>query len=142
MEVSVTTPVRFGPVGSGARTALLILTGLALMIGAGMIVGGASATLEPDLARVLRFMAALKAGFALIAWAVCFWRLERPAVSWRTAIYIVSPPLMIIGAAGMWSLHRIGVAALGLHLGLFAMLVAALTDSHFIPSLSPLDRDT
>ena len=40
---------------------------------------------------------------------------------------------MALGAAGLWSLRDPGLAALGLHLGLFAVLAAALTDSEALP---------
>jgi hypothetical protein len=36
----------------------------------------------------------------------------------------------------LWSLHDLGLAALGLHLGLFAVLAAALTDPAFLPDPS------
>jgi hypothetical protein len=40
---------------------------------------------------------------------------------------------MILGAFGLFAMHDVGVAALALHLGLFAMLAAALTDREFLP---------
>jgi len=107
---------------------------LLVVIGAA-ILGGAPTRGEPDLARELRLMAAMKGTFALAAFTACYWRLARPANPWRMAIYVAAPPLMAAGAAGMWSLHHLGVAALGLHAGLFAVLAAALTDPDFLPAL-------
>ncbi|MGT2488102.1 hypothetical protein ACU4GA_23585 [Methylobacterium oryzae CBMB20] len=52
---------------------------------------------------------------------------------WRSAVYVAGPPLMALGAAGLWSLRDPGLAALGLHLGLFAILAAALTDREALP---------
>jgi hypothetical protein len=89
---------------------------------------------EPDLALVLRWMAAIKGGMAGLALAACFWRLARPAASWRLAAYLVGPPLMAAGSLALWRLQALGLAAAGLHLGLFALLLAAATDVHFIPA--------
>jgi hypothetical protein len=88
------------------------------------------------LVRVIRFMALVKGGFSLAAFVACFWRLARPAALWRTPVYVAGPPLMAAGAIGLWSLHDLGIAALGLDLGLLAMLAAALTDPDFLPDLS------
>ncbi|GJE38633.1 hypothetical protein [Methylobacterium persicinum] len=118
-----------------ARVTLLVLSALAIAAGSAAILGGDPTRVEPDLARVLRLMAAMKGTFALAAFTACYWRLARPANPWRMAIYVAAPPLMAAGAAGMWSLHHLGVAALGLHAGLFAVLAAALTDPDFLPAL-------
>ncbi|MEG9527770.1 MAG: hypothetical protein MIL41_18725, partial [Hyphomicrobiales bacterium] len=84
----------------------------------------------------IRFMALIKGGLALAAFAGCFWRLARPAAPWRMPVYVAGPPVMAAGAIGLWSLHDLGLAALGLHLGLFAVLAAALTDPAFLPDPS------
>jgi hypothetical protein len=122
------------------RGALGLLTA-ASILGAGALAartpGGA---VDPDLVRVIRFMALIKGGFALAAFAACFWRLARPAGPWRTPIYVAGPPLITAGAIGLWSLQSLPVAAAGLHLGLLAVLAAALTDPHFLPDLTGLGR--
>lgn len=125
---------RIGVTPHLARRILLVATAPALAASVVVVAHGNATGADPDLVRVLRFMAAMKAGFALIAWAACFWRLARPAASWRTAVYVSGPPVMIAGTAGMWSLHHLGASALGLHLGLLAVLAAALTDPDFISS--------
>jgi hypothetical protein len=89
---------------------------------------------EPDLVLVLRWMAAIKGGMAAFALAACFWRLARPASSWRLAAYVVAPPLMAAGSLALWQLQTLGLAAAGLHLGLFALFLAAATDVDFIPA--------
>ncbi|WP_147844236.1 hypothetical protein [Methylobacterium sp. WL6] len=45
--------------------------------------------------------------------------------------YVAGPALMAGGALALWSLQSVGVAALGLHLGLFGVLAAGLTDPAF-----------
>ena len=124
----VVTP-RLSAVGPhSARLLLVILTSLTLLAAGAAVARAPAAAVEPDLARVIRCMALIKGGFALAALVGCFWRLARPAGIWRTPVYVAGPSLMAAGALGLWSLHGLGLAALGLHLGLFAVLAAALTD--------------
>jgi hypothetical protein len=119
-----------------ARLILVLLTVVALVS-----VGAAAAriprtTVDPDLVRVIRFMALIKGGLALSAFLGSYWRLARPAALWRTSIYVAGPSLIAAGAIGLWSLHYLGVAALGLHLGLLVLLAAVLTDPDFLPDPS------
>lgn len=137
MQTGMTLTVA-GPAGHRiprARTVLVLATIAALTVGGIAIAGGDAATQDPDLVRLIRFMAALKGGFALVALAGCFWRLARPAQSWRRFVYVAGPPLMTAGALGLWGLHDPGLFALSLHLGLFAVLAASLTDRDFVPDL-------
>ena len=122
-----------------ARGLLGLLTALAVLGAAAIAARGPGTAVDPDLVRVLRFMALMKGGFALAAFVGCFWRLARPAGPWRTPIYVVGPPLMAAGAIGLWSVQGLPLAA-GLHLGLLAVLAAALTDPAFLPDLSRLGR--
>jgi hypothetical protein len=115
------------------RRILIVLTALAVPACWAVAARPPASGLDPDLVRVIRFMALLKGGFALAALAACLWRLRRPATGWRGVVYVAGPPLMALGAAGLWSLHDPGPAALGLHLGLFGVLASALTDRDFLP---------
>ncbi|MCJ2012746.1 hypothetical protein [Methylobacterium sp. J-076] len=120
-----------------ARAVLVALTALAL-VGAGAAVARApAASVDPDLMRVVRFMAAMKGGFALAALAACFWRLARPAAPWRMAAYLAGPPAMAAGAVALWASLAPAAAAACLHLGLFTVVAAALTDPGFIPDRWP-----
>lgn len=128
-------PTRALRVPATERPARLLLAALtaAAVAGAGILAVRAPApAVDPDLARVIRAMALIKGGFALAAFAGCLWRLARPAKAWRTAVYVAAPPAMAAGSIGLWSLHGLGLAALGLHLGLLAVLAAALTDPAFL----------
>jgi hypothetical protein len=127
-------PAPSGP--RSARPALAVMTACAVLVGCAAALRSPSATVDPDLVRVIRFMALIKGGFALAAFAACFWRLARPVAQWRMPVYVAGPPFMAAGAIGLWSLHDLGLAALGLHLGLFAVLAAALTDPAFLPDPS------
>ena len=127
---------RMGP----ARLALVLLTATAVLGTAAMAVRVPATPVDPDLARVIRFMAAIKGGFALAALAAGFWRLARPAASWRTAVYVAGPPAMAGGAIALGTFHSPALAAAALHLGLLAAVAAALTDPDFLPDRLRLRR--
>ncbi len=91
----------------------------------------AKTAVEADLARVLQFMAALKLAFAACALGVSWWRLARPAEGWRGIAYVAGPPLSLGGGLLMLSLAHPGLAAIGVHAGLAAVIAAALTDQDF-----------
>ena len=130
-------PVR---AAGGARTALVSLTLVALLAAGGLALRAPTPIADPDLARVLRFMAAMKGVFALAAFAGCYWRLARPAAPWRVAVYVGGPPAMAGGALALFAFHDVAPAAAGLHLGLFAVLAAALTDRDFLPDIVRRER--
>ena len=144
MRLHTTTDLTAGavpvasPLARPPRAArLLVLLTIAAIACAGAAAFRAPAIpMDPDLARVIRAMALIKGGFALAAFAGCLWRLGRPARPWRTAIYVAGPPLMAAGAIGLFSLQGLGAAAVGLHLGLFAVLAAGLTDPGFFEGVS------
>ena len=134
-------PTAFGPdatvvparvaIGLGPRPVLVLSVAVALVAGTIGVVRAPVATIDPDLVRVIRCMALIKGGLALAALAACFWRLGRPAAGWRRFAYVAGPPSMLGGAVALWTLHGVGLAALGLHLGLFGVLAAGLTDPAF-----------
>ncbi|MCJ2007074.1 hypothetical protein [Methylobacterium sp. J-092] len=113
-----------------APRGLLALGTVLALAAAGLIVARAPTTaIDPDLVRVIRAMAVIKGGFAAMALAACWLRLGQPASGWRGGAYVAGPALMAGGALALWSLQS--VAALGLHLGLFGVLAAGLTDPAF-----------
>lgn len=139
IPVASTVTVAHTPARLNLRRVLL-LAGTAVAIGLTASLGAAATEADPDLVRLLRFMAALKGAFALIALGACYWRLARPAAAWREAVYVAGPALMAAGALGLWRMQAAGLAALLLHGGMFALLAAALTDAAFIPALRPKPR--
>ncbi|MFY9290162.1 MAG: hypothetical protein WAP03_05640 [Methylorubrum rhodinum] len=127
IEVSSTASrLRVGP-----RTLLVAATVLASALVLAIDDGAAKASVEADLARVLQFMAALKLAFAACALGVSWWRLARPAEGWRGIAYVAGPPLSVGGGLLMLSLAHPGLAAIGVHAGLAAVIAAALTDKAF-----------
>lgn len=128
IQAPVTAPrLRVGP-----RALLLVATALVSAAVLAAHDGTAKAAVEADLARVLRFMAALKLAFAVGALGLSWWRLARPAEGWRGTAYVAGPPLALGGALLMLSLAHPGLAAVGVHAGLLAVLAAALTDRTFL----------
>jgi hypothetical protein len=127
IEASVTASrLRVGP-----RVLLVAATVLASALVLAIDDGAAKASVEADLARVLQFMAALKLAFAACALGVSWWRLARPAEGWRGIAYVAGPPLSVGGGLLMLSLAHPGLAAIGVHAGLAAVIAAALTDKAF-----------
>ncbi|GAB6845214.1 hypothetical protein HNR00_004207 [Methylorubrum rhodinum] len=127
IEASVTASrLRVGP-----RALLVAATFLAAGAVLAIDDGAAKASVEADLARVLQFMAALKLAFAACALGVSWWRLARPAEGWRGIAYVAGPPLSVGGGLLMLSLAHPGLAAIGVHAGLAAVIAAALTDKAF-----------
>lgn len=115
--------------------AFLVLGMVAAFAVAGTVNGTAAQDLDPDLVRLMRFMALLKGAFLVVALAGSFWRLARPAPIWRTVVYVGGPALMAAGTVALWRMQDAGIAAAALHVGMFALLAAALTDRDFIPAL-------
>lgn len=93
-----------------------------------------AADLDPDFVRLMRFMAVMKGAFLAVALVGSAWRLSRPATAWRTAVYVGAPTAMAFGTVALWRLAAAGPAAAALHLGMVALLAAALTDKDFIPT--------
>ena len=127
-------PVLAGLRVNGRRVLLV----LGFAAGLGLVALGtapAAGEADPDLMRLLRFMALLKGVFALVALAACYWRLACPANAWREAVYVAGPGLMAAGAACLWQMQAAGASAAILHIGMFALLAAGLTDEAFIPAL-------
>jgi len=120
---------------STINRAFLVLGTVAAFAVAGTLNGTAAHDLDPDLVRLMRFMALLKGAFLLAALAGSYWRLARPAAAWRTIVYVAAPALMAAGTVALWRLQDAGIAAVALHVGMFALLAAALTDRDFIPTL-------
>ena len=115
--------------------AFLVLGTVAAFAVAGTLNGSVTHDIDPDLVRLMRFMALLKGVFLVVAWVGSFWRLARPAPIWRTVVYVVGPSSMAAGTVALWRLQDAGIAAAALHVGMFALLAAALTDRDFIPAL-------
>lgn len=132
LDTSTTTRRR---ASVNVNRALLLLGTVTAFAVAGSLNDAVAHDLDPDLVRLMRFMALLKGAFLAVALAATFWRLARPASAWRTAVYVFGPAAMAAGTVALWRLQDAGMAAVTLHVGLFALVAAALTDRDFIPAL-------
>ncbi len=113
------------------RGGLLVVAVLAFA--AGMLVADAADTAravatDPDLSRLLRAMAGLKALMAAAAVGVMMWRLASPIGPVRLGLYAVSTAAMTAGPALIWNLVNIGSGAALLHGGLFAAVALLWRD--------------
>lgn len=83
---------------------------------------------DPDLARLLRGMAALKALIALAAAGLVWWRLARPVAPAPAAMAIAAVATLFAGAAAIFQLSFILPVAVAFHAALAALGVLALRD--------------
>ena len=119
--------------GRQARRGLLVA---ALLVGAGWAAHAASpaetadavAHAGSDLTRLLRFMAAMKAGMAALALAAVWWRLALPAGAGRLLAYLAAAAAEAAGPVLIWGMAHVGLGSLLLHGGLFAALVLLWRD--------------
>ena len=86
------------------------------------------AALDPDLARMLRGMALLKAVLTLAAVGVLLWRLGHPMSTGLLAIYFGATWAMATATLLIWQLVLLPAAALAFHAGELALLLAAWRD--------------
>lgn len=83
---------------------------------------------DPELAALLRGMAALKALLALGAGAAVFWRFGLPISNGAAALYALCVAALFAGATAIWQLSHIGAIAIAFHGALIALGVLALRD--------------
>ena len=81
-----------------------------------------------DLARLLRFMAVIKAAMALGALAAIWWRLGLAASPVRLSVYLATAAAMGAGPGLIWAMAHVAWGALLLHGGLFAALILLWRD--------------
>ena len=81
-----------------------------------------------ELTRLLRFMAVIKGVFALGAVSAVLWRLGSRVSLGRFVTYGVCCAVMVTGPGLIWSMAHVGLGALLLHGGLFALLVLLWRD--------------
>ena len=106
-----------------SRAMLLLVIGIAGAAGfatAATQGSQASAYADPDLARLLRAMAVLKALIASGAVSAVLWRLGSSVTLPRLAGYALAGAAMAAGPGLIWSMTHLGAGALLLHGGLLA----------------------
>jgi hypothetical protein len=83
---------------------------------------------DPELAFLLRGMAVIKAGIALAAAAVLWWRFGHAIGRGHAAAYLVGMGLVAGATVLISALTAIAAAALVFHVGAFTLLIAAWGD--------------
>ena len=113
-----------------ARLRGLLILGVVLAAAGGLAVpgNGAAALLDPELTRLLRAMAALKALAAAGAIAAVLWRLGAPVTLLRFAGYVLACAAMAAGPGLIWQMAHVAGGALLLHGGLLAAIVLLWRD--------------
>ncbi len=89
---------------------------------------GGSYLSDPELAFLLRGMAAIKAGLVLVAVALSIWRFAHPIDPRVAGIYLLATWLSAAAAMSIWQLTMIPMAAILFHVGELSFLVNAWFD--------------
>lgn len=108
----------------------------------GLLAGDPAAYLQsdPELSRVLRGMALIKAALVLLAISAIFWRCSWSLSRGPGAGYVLGVVLMAFATAVIWQLSHLAAAAGLFHLGLFLLLGAAYLDHRSPEQTARQDR--
>lgn len=129
---------RANPIPAAAARGVILIASLAGLAAA--ILWGDHAAIDPDLARLLRAMALIKAGMAVVLLLVLWWRLAAPVTPIRLIFYQLASMMMAAGPRLIWDFAHIGLGAALLHGGLFALLVMLWRDPATLAELTRLIR--
>ncbi len=111
-----------------SRALLVVICLSAALAAARLGEAGPSATLDAELARLLRGMALLKASIVAAVLLAVAWRLAWP-LSFRLATaYALSVAAMAAGCMLVWKLAFLATASVVFHLGLVTLGVASFVD--------------
>lgn len=108
----------------------LLLLGCLASVAATAWIGDPSAYVraDPELAFLLRGMAAIKACLVVASVGVSLWRLGHALPQSTAAAYLVGSWLMAGATMLIWQLSFIALAALVFHVGMFMLLFVAWRD--------------
>jgi peptidoglycan/LPS O-acetylase OafA/YrhL len=114
---------------SRAALAAVVLVAAAAGFAAGAWGGpAAAAQAEPDLVRLMRFMAGVKALLAFGAAAAVVWRLGAPVTALRLAAYATAAAAMAAGPGLIWGMTHVVAGSVLLHGGLVATVLLLWRD--------------
>ena len=122
---------------AGTATWRIVLIGgvaLAVVLAEAVASGPFVPGVDADLLRLMRAMALIKGGFAVVAAALCYWRLARPMPFWRASASVGGTWIMAAGAVAIWHMRYLGPASIGLHGAMFGLIFLSLTDRDFFPA--------
>ncbi len=98
---------------------------------AGFSAGGAGVTAtapEPELGRMLQFMAAVKGLMSLAFAGAIVWRFGRSTPAGLALLYVTSGVMLFAAPGLIWQLGHVALGALLFHAGLFTFLAALAMD--------------
>ncbi|MDZ7626770.1 MAG: hypothetical protein U5J99_00005 [Parvularculaceae bacterium] len=117
----------------------LRLSALAAALAAGLAIGAVApaspAVADPDLARLMMAMAALKGVIVAGLSSFIGWRLTMPARAVVLVSYLAAALMMTAGLALMARMAMLEVAAIALHAGLIGAILMALRDRTIIGAI-------
>lgn len=146
MSASASTATRAAvPIGRRSvplRWGGVLLAGGVLAAATGLVLGDPSSLLarDPELGRLLRGMALIKAALVAVAMAAIVWRLRRPASTPVAVAYVAGAWTMSFATALIWQLTAIPGAALLFHVGEIGLLLLAWRDGLWVRAPGPRRR--
>jgi hypothetical protein len=123
-----TTAKPAAAVGTRARIALSGSCAVAALAGFALGDPAPRMAADPEIAFLLRGMAAIKVALVLGAIALIAWRLRRPVSPRCAAVYVVGAAVMAGATALIWQLTALPAAAVAFHIAEIALLVTAWRD--------------
>lgn len=131
----VGTALRSEPASAAARRTAWLAAAVAAAAALALVVGDPQPLLQadPDLAWLLRGMAAIKGLLVAAAVVAIAWRLRRPAPPALAAAYVAGVAGLAAATASIWQLSHIVPAALLFHAAEIALLVLAWRDGAVLP---------
>ncbi len=132
---------RTGSAGDSPRVILVVGCIVAVALAATLVQPGGAAAADPDLAYLLRGMAAIKGVMVLAAVALLTWRFGHPVSGRLAATYLAATWLAAAAATMVWQLASVPLAAIAFHAGELSFLAAAWFD-HRTGSRRPRNEGT
>ena len=108
--------------------AVVLAVAAAFAVGQDAASASAVEVAGPDLTRLLRFMAVVKASLAAGAVGLVWWRSGYPATLRSMLSYAVACLLMAAAPGLIWSMAHVALAAVMFHAGLALLLLVCWTD--------------
>jgi uncharacterized membrane protein len=112
----------------GLLCAVLAAAASGIVAGTYAAAGVGSLQGQQELMTLLRFMATIKMGLALLATALVWWRLDRQAAHWLVVAGIIACALMALGPGIIWSCVNVAIGAAVFHTGFLILLTCAWFD--------------
>ena len=114
------------------RLVLVLVAAAALMVGLApwdTASSQAAVQADPELAMLMRFMAALKGSMALAGLALIGWRLGYETSPRLNLAYLATAALLVSGSGFIWRINTVVEGAIAFHAGLGLLIFLGCVDS-------------